>query len=182
MKALIIIDFVNDFVAQNGKLTCGEPAQKIDGNIAKVAESFDKNNDLIVAACDSHIENDPYNAEAKLFPAHCIKGTPGCELYGNTFKAVKNAKALNIIKLEKQKYSAFSGTNLDQILRARGIKDIYLTGVCSDICVLHTAMDAYNLGYNINIYENGIATFNPDGHNFAINHFKNSLGAKLIKT
>ena len=29
----------------------------------------------------------------------------------------------------------------------RGITELCLTGVCTDICVLHTAVDAYNLGY-----------------------------------
>lgn len=29
-KALIVIDYQNDFVANDGKLTCGEMAQKIE--------------------------------------------------------------------------------------------------------------------------------------------------------
>lgn len=178
MKALIIIDYVNDFVADNGKLTCGKPAQEIDNNIVKVVNEFIKNNDLIVIASDNHSENDSYSIESKLFPPHCIKGTPGAELYGETAKAVKHAQ--NKIFLNKQKYSAFFGTGLDLMLRQRNIKEVFLSGVCSDICVLHTAIHAYNLEYKITVYENCVASFNPEGHTFALKHMKGCLGANII--
>ena len=53
--------------------------------------------------------------------------------------------------MDKRHYSAFSGTDLDIRLRERGITELCLTGVCTDICVLHTAVDAYNLGYQLMI-------------------------------
>lgn len=71
-KALIIIDYVNDFVQDKGKLTCGEPAQVIDDNIAKRVNEFSTNKDFVVVASDNHTENDEYNPESKMFPAHCI--------------------------------------------------------------------------------------------------------------
>ena len=74
-KALIIIDYNNDFVADNGKLTCGQPAQEIDDNIARVINEFGENGDFIFNTCDKHTENDNYNPESKMFPAHCISGT-----------------------------------------------------------------------------------------------------------
>ncbi|OUJ20945.1 isochorismatase, partial [Corynebacterium kefirresidentii] len=44
------------------------------------------------------------------------------------------------------------------------IKDIEIVGVCTDICILHTAVSAYNLGYNITIPKDGVASFNESGH------------------
>lgn len=35
MKAFILTDYTNDFVADDGKLTAAAPAQAIDGNIAR---------------------------------------------------------------------------------------------------------------------------------------------------
>ena len=104
----------------------------------------------------------------------------GCLLYGNTFKAVNKVGVEQLIEIPKPRHSSFSGTDLDIKLRQRNVKDVYIVGVCSDICVLHTAIDAYNLGYNIYIYENGIASFNEQGHTFAIQHFKNTLGATIL--
>ncbi|TYL17374.1 isochorismatase family protein, partial [Streptococcus pyogenes] len=48
-------------------------------------------------------------------------------------------------------YSAFSGTDLDIRIRERGITQFLLTGVLSDICVLHTALYAYPLFYQLEI-------------------------------
>ncbi|MDK7178633.1 isochorismatase family cysteine hydrolase, partial [Micrococcus luteus] len=75
----------------------------------------------------------------------------------------------------------FAGTNLDQKLRERDIKDIYLAGVCTDICIIHTAVDAYNLGYTIHVPESCVASFNQAGHEWALNHFESALGAKVIR-
>lgn len=86
----------------------------------------------------------------------------------------------NVYWIDKRHYSAFSGTDLDIRLRERGITELYLSGVCTDICVLHTAVDAYNLGYSIVISEKTVASFDEVGHKWALNHFKNTLGATII--
>ena len=75
----------------------------------------------------------------------------------------------------------FSFTPLDLILREWKIDTLHLTGVCTDICVLHTAMDAYNRCYNLVVHENGVASFDQTGHKWALNHFKTCLGAEIVK-
>ena len=55
--------------------------------------------------------------------------------------------------MDKTRYSAFAGTDLEMKLRERGIEEVHLVGVCTDICVLHTAVDAYNKGFKIVVYE-----------------------------
>ena len=55
-----------------------------------------------------------------------------------------------------------------------------MVGVCTDICVLHTAVDAYNKGFSIVVHENGVASFNQVGHDWAIDHFEQTLGGKVI--
>lgn len=75
----------------------------------------------------------------------------------------------------------FAGTPLDLILREWKIDTLHLTGVCTDICVLHTAMDAYNRCYNLVVHENGVASFDQTGHKWALNHFKTCLGAEIVK-
>src|SRR5690606_6078590 len=82
-KALIVIDYTYDFVADNGKLTCGKPGQAIEKNISTLIEQFIEHNDVVVFANDLHFENDPYHPESKLFPPHNIVGTKGRELYGS---------------------------------------------------------------------------------------------------
>ena len=82
-RALIVIDYTYDFVASDGKLTCGEAGQAIEKNISSLIEQYIEKNELVVFANDLHEEDDPYHPESELFPPHNIRGTKGRELYGS---------------------------------------------------------------------------------------------------
>lgn len=182
MKALLIVDYSVDFVDDEGALTAGKPAQELEEYIAQTARDFIDQGDYVVFADDRHEENDPYHPETKLFPSHNISGTPGRELYGQVNSVYqKNKEKENVYWTDKRRYSAFAGTEVDIRLRERGITEVWIMGVVTDICVLHTAVDAYNLGYDIVIAEAGVASFNEDGHEWALSHFENTLGAEVIR-
>ncbi|WP_153232382.1 isochorismatase family cysteine hydrolase, partial [Ligilactobacillus salivarius] len=65
----------------------------------------------------------------------------------------------HVYKFNKNRYSSFQNTNLDNYLRERRIDEVWIAGVCTDICVLHTAISAYNLDYHIVIPQAAVATF-----------------------
>ena len=181
MKALLNIDYTYDFVADDGKLTCGKPGQLVEEYIVDLTDKFVKEGDLVVFAIDVHDENDPYHPESKLFPPHNIRGTKGRDLYGSLNEVYKkNSESSQVLWIDKTRYSAFAGTDLDIKLRERGITELHLVGVCTDICVLHTAVDAYNKGYKIFIHKNGVASFNEEGHTWALSHFEHTLGATVL--
>ncbi|AOZ94303.1 cysteine hydrolase family protein [Paenibacillus crassostreae] len=177
MDALIVIDFTYDFV--EGSLPVGQPAIDIQETIATLTQQYVDQGDFVVMAVDLHEENDPYHPESKLFPPHNIRGTQGRALYGELAN-VYQRNMDSIYWMDKSRYSAFCGTNLDILLKERGITKVHLIGVCTDICVLHTAVDAYNKGYAITVFEDAVASFNPQGHEWALAHFKGSLGAEVI--
>jgi nicotinamidase-related amidase len=177
-KALINIDYTFDFVADNGALTCGEPGQEIEGEIVKLTETFIENGDYVVFAVDVHDEGDQLHPETKLYPPHNIRGTKGRELYGRLNDLYEKHREVNhVYYLDKTRYSAFAGTDLEIKLRERGITELHLVGVCTDICVLHTAVDAYNRGFKIVVYRDSVASFNQDGHQWALGHFESAMGA-----
>ncbi|MBB4825949.1 nicotinamidase-related amidase [Sporosarcina luteola] len=175
-KALLVIDYTNDFVALNGALTCGQPGIDLEDYITDLTASFLNKGDYIVMSVDVHDQDDPYHPEAKLFPPHNIRGTAGRNPYGKLMELYDKHKEA-ISWMDKTRYSAFAGTDLDLQLRSRGITEVHLVGVCTDICILHTAVDAYNLGYQIVIHANGVASFDAAGHEWALRHFRNTLGA-----
>lgn len=180
-RALINIDYTNDFVADNGALTCGEPGQRIEAEIVNITREFIAAGEFVVFAIDMHHEGDTLHPETKLFPPHNIKGTVGRSLYGELETLYqKNKQAENVYWMDKTRYSAFAGTDLELKLRARGITELHLVGVCTDICVLHTAVDAYNRGYAVVIHEKAVASFDRQGHEWALRHFKGSIGADVI--
>ena len=180
-KALLVIDYTCDFVAEDGALTCGLPGLQLEDYIAKTTEEFLNNGDYVFMPNDIHRENDPFHPETELFPPHNIEGTPGRQMFGK-LQDIYEANEDKIVWLDKTRYSAFAGTPLDMELRARDVKEIHLMGVCTDICILHTAIDAYNLGYQIVIHTGGVASFDMDAHNFALKHFKNVLNATIIES
>ncbi|MNJ37167.1 Isochorismatase family protein YecD [compost metagenome] len=179
-QALINIDYTNDFVATDGALTCGESGQAIENTIVGITKQFIERGDYVVFAIDLHKQEDELHPETKLFPPHNIAGTGGRHLYGG-LQAVYDDNRDNddVYWMDKTRYSAFAGTDLELRLRERKIEVLHLVGVCSDICVLHTAVDAYNKGFQIVIHEGAIASFDAEGHAWALRHFKGSLGAEI---
>lgn len=181
MKALINIDYTNDFVAENGVLNCGEPGRAIENRITDITKDFIQKGDYVVFAIDTHTKGDPYHPETKLFPPHNIGGSEGIELYGSLREVYQDSIHLeHVYYMPKTRYSSFAGTDLEIKLRERGITEVYLVGVATDICVLHTAVDAYNKGFKVKIYKDAVASFNPAGHTWALEHFKTAIGADIL--
>lgn len=81
-QALLIIDYTNDFVADGGALTCGQPGQALAPTIVKLANQMATASDWVLLPTDVHTPHDPYHPESKLFPPHNVRGTWGRELYG----------------------------------------------------------------------------------------------------
>lgn len=181
MKALISIDYTNDFVADKGALTTALAGQEIEYALFKLTESFIQQSDFVVFAIDAHNPMDTFHPENALFPPHNIIGTEGQQLYGSLHQLYRNHQhSPKIYWLNKRYYSAFCGTDLDLRLRERRITELHLAGVCTDICVLHTAIDAYNLGYKIVIHKDAVTSFDAVGHQWALNHFRSILDAHII--
>jgi len=178
MKALIAIDYTVDFVV--GKLPVGQPGIDIEGRVAELAREFAERGDWVVMAVDLHEEGDALHPETKLFPPHNIRGTDGRSLYGKLGEWY-DAHGTDAYWMDKTRYSAFCGTDLELKLRERGIQEIHLIGVCTDICVLHTAVDAYNKGFRTVVLADAVASFNPAGHEWALGHFENVLGAEVVR-
>ena len=179
-SALIVVDYSNDFVADNGKLTCVKPGQRIESYIVRRIDDYNSHKCPIFFMMDLHHEDDYNHPENKLFPPHNILGTSGRQLYGKVNDIYQNIQYNDHVHfIDKTRYDSFCGTPLELLLRERGVKRLEIVGVCTDICVLHTAISAYNLGYKIAISARGVASFNQTGHSWALEHFKNSLGAEV---
>jgi nicotinamidase-related amidase len=169
-KALLVIDWINDFIREDGSLYL-PGAEKLP--IQDVVDEFSDRGDFTCFISDKHYIDDAFHPEYGKFPDHAIVNDVGRELYGVPDK--------HYCEISKRMYSGFHGTPLDSILRERNIRDVYLVGVCTEICVLHTAIYAYNLRYNITVYENCVQGLTVENHNFALDHMKNILGVEVIK-
>ena len=171
MKALLVIDMLEDFIAKDGALSTGPAGEEIIGFIKKKIEEFRNNGDKIIYICDNHEVDDK---EFDMFPAHCIAKSDGS-------KIIKELEPINGDKIiKKRRYSSFYGTDLDLYLRENNINEIYLVGVCTNICVLYTAADGRNISYEVSIYKDGVASFDEEAHKFALTQAENVLGCKIL--
>lgn len=188
-KAFIMIDFSNDLIDDKGVLSCGKPAQAIEPVACKYFDKFLENGDFVVVCNDSHDAPDaddnldPYHPETSLFPRHNVQGTWGVELYGavkDKWEEINKAHPFETVFFRKVRFSAFVGTKLDIWLRSRGVTEVVLGGVCTHICVLHTAIDAYNRGYKVTIADDATVSDNEENKKFAMDHMHGLLGADII--
>ena len=88
MKFLIVVDMQNDFI--DGALGTSE-AVAIVPYVKSVIENFDGK---VFFTRDTHFENYMDTREGKNLPVkHCIKGSFGWEVYGETAKALAEVEA-----------------------------------------------------------------------------------------
>ncbi len=64
----------------------------------------------------------------------------------------------------KRFYSSFYETGLASLLRQNGVEEVILTGQHTNICVRHTASDAFNNGFEISVPRDGTAMFRLPDH------------------
>jgi nicotinamidase-related amidase len=73
------------------------------------------------------------------------------------------------IVLTHQRIGAFAGTDLDTILRGKGITTLLFAGVATNASVEGTARVASDLGYRVVIVEDACSAANPEAHEASIN-------------
>ena len=132
-RYLFVIDYQNDFV--DGAL--GFPgAEKLDEKIAAKVRAYGRGK--VFFTRDTHFENYLSTREGKNLPVvHCIKGTPGWEVYGETAKALAEVEAPAIDKL------VFGMDVTDPATAAvlpESADEIELVGLVSNICVVSNAV------------------------------------------
>ncbi|MBE3551032.1 MAG: cysteine hydrolase [Brockia lithotrophica] len=177
-RALIVVDYLNDFAHSEGALTAGAPAQAIDEAVRKVVEEFHRVGDVVVFASDAHTPDDP---EFALWPPHAVKGTWGQEIYGRTGELARSLRGRKgVYFVDKTKYDAFYGTNLEGILRAEGVDSVYLAGINTSICVMATAQGAYFRGFRVYVLRDAVADMSREAHDFALRHMEAIYRADLV--
>ena len=66
--------------------------------------------------------------------------------------------------IDKNRYSAFLGTSLDETLKYRKIEDLIITGVMTNCCCETTARDAFMKDYRVFFVSDATATVSEDLH------------------
>jgi ureidoacrylate peracid hydrolase len=155
--AIVVVDMQNDFCAEGGYIhqtrnadMSGNPA--VAERITALADVGRESGALIVWI-QANYEPRFLSAQAIIKREErqpglvcCAGGSWGWQFFGV-------APAPDDIVIEKHSFSAFFGTELDRLLRFRGIKTLIMTGVATNTCVESTLRDGFFLGYYIVLVE-----------------------------
>ncbi len=164
--ALVVVDVQNDFADPAGSLSVagGEGiVTTINGEIAMATNA----GGLVAFTQDWHPESTPHFAkDGGLWPVHCVADSWGARLHPD-LHAPEDAPRIRKGANGEDGYSGFTmrdpttgketPTELDALLRGRGIERVVVVGLATDFCVKATALDAVRLGYEARLLTDAVA-------------------------
>lgn len=182
--ALIIVDMTNDLVDPKGKTKAVanrpiEHAREIIPNLQSLVKSARESGVLIVHIWHTTLQNHNSDSgpwlDARMratfsVPDLCLEGTWGQQ-------SIEELPVLDgEIIVKKHRYSAFVGTDLDQILRGHGIKTTVITGVSTNACVEATMRDAFSNEYYVVVPRDTVASWNRELHEATLKTLEHRYG------
>lgn len=161
MDVLLVIDLQNDFVD-------GALGNKGNDKIVKPIESLVENFDgEVIFTRDTHDENYLESLEGSHLPVkHCIKNSKGWQIKIDT----KNHKII-----DKPSFGSYELVEyLKKLNEKEKIKNIYMVGICTDICVLSNAILIKNalLNTEVTVIEDLCKATNEKNHKIALEAMK----------
>lgn len=180
ISAVVIIDVQNDFCS-GGSLAVPD-ADAVIPVINELMRGFrhvfltqDWHPFGHVSFASSHAGHVPFSrmslpsGEQVLWPDHCIANTPGARFHPALEIPFGSPVVRKGVSRDIDSYSAFlendrtTPVGLDALLRETGVGEIVVAGLATDFCVLHTALDARTLGYDVTVVEAGCRGIDSGG-------------------
>ena len=167
--ALVVVDLQNDFADPAGSLSVagGEGiVPLVNAHVREAAEEGAR----VVATQDWHPESTPHFAkDGGIWPVHCVGDTWGAELHP-ALELPADAPRIRKGTNGEDGYSGFTmrdpesesemPTELEALLRQRGIERVVVCGLATDYCVMATALDAVRLGFETSLLTDAVAAVN----------------------
>ena len=174
--ALVLIEFQNDFTSEGGALhgaVADSMAQtNMLENAKEVAAAAREAGATIIHAPISfangykEITGSPYGILKGVVDSNAfVKGEWGAEIIDDL-----KPEADDIVVEGKRGLDTFASTNLDFILRSKGIKTVALGGFLTNCCVESTMRSAYERGYEVVTLSDCVAATSAEEHANAIQY------------
>ncbi|MFZ2087923.1 MAG: isochorismatase family cysteine hydrolase [Desulfobaccales bacterium] len=168
--ALVVTDMINDFLDPKGALYVGSPGRAIIPFVQRLLEDNRAKGGVVIFVCDAHAPDD---REFGHFRPHAVKSSWGSALIPELPQLPGDCR------VDKTRYSALHNTNLEDVLRRQGVRQVELVGVCTSICIMFTAVSLLDREFHCRVYREGVADFDPEAHLFALKHMQ-LLGVEVV--
>lgn len=173
--ALVVIDVQNEFCASGGMMDCeGLPLDAVQAMARRIPATIHAaravgatvvfvRNTYSTGA--NHFLSDVWLEQATRRRAGsytlrevCAEGSFGWRF----FEGIEPLPGEPVVT--KHRFGAFHATDLDVILRSRGVRTIVFVGVASNVCVETSAREAFLRDYYVVFTSDGTATYDDDSH------------------
>ena len=183
------IDTQFDFMNPRGNLYV-PGAEDIISNIKKLFDYAKEQQIKILSSTDAHKIDDP---EFKLFPSHCVKGTPGSQKIEastcNDNLIIQNVEqeitesmmGHEQIIVESQTFDIFESINTDGIVNKLDACNYVVFGVATDYCVKAAVLGLLKRGYNVSLVMDATKAITKEGEEKSLNEMKDA-GAVFTTT
>jgi nicotinamidase-related amidase len=114
--------------------------------------------------------SDPSDPMVRKWGLHAMEGTEGSRLISELEIDQRD------VVVKKKGYSGFHGTDLDGQLVKFGITDVVLVGIHTHVCVLLTAVGAFEHGYGVTTLEDCMTTGYRPNHDTRLRFFSTHTG------
>ncbi len=166
--ALLVIDMIREFVT--GRLG-GAHAEAVVPCISRLVKAAKRGGSPVVYVTDAHLEG--VDHEFDVWGSHAVAGSPEAEMVPELEPGDGDHR------LYKRRYSAFYATGLDALLRELEVDTVILTGVLTNICIQHTAADAYFRGYRVVVPTDCVNALTPGEQETSLAFMKRMYNAML---
>jgi nicotinamidase-related amidase len=102
-----------------------------------------------------------------------IAGTPGCQIAAEL--AVDRSDTI----LVKKRYSAFYGTDLDQVLADLRPDGLILAGINTHACIRMAAIDAYQRDWEVILAADCVGSYDQEHHEISLRYMKDKIASVM---
>jgi ureidoacrylate peracid hydrolase len=179
LTALLVVDVQNDFVSPQGSAAKrGEDVSAAVAMVPNLIRFIDAGRRVgltIVYIRTTHSEwtDTPswvYRSSQKSGLSTCREGSWGAEFY----EGISPRSSERVVI--KHRYSAFINTDLNTVLRARGIQSVLVCGVATNVCVETTARDGYMYDYYVTMIDDCSAAYDAKLHMGTLENMRRHFG------
>jgi nicotinamidase-related amidase len=149
----------------------GAHAQAVVPNIKRLIEAARGSGSPVVYVTDAHLEG--VDHEFDVWGSHAVAGSEEAEMVPEL------APVKGDHRLHKRRYSAFYATGLDALLRELKVDTVVLTGVLTNICIQHTAADAFYRGYGVVVPTDCVNALTQKEQDASLAFMRRMYGAEL---
>jgi nicotinamidase-related amidase len=170
--ALVVVDMQNDFVRAGAPLEVPDARATIPAQ-QRLLETFRARGLPVVFTRFLSHEADClmwlwspecHPATRACWPGHTRSYDDAERLLDCVAVIDELAPAPGELVVDKHGYGAFHGTDLDERLRALGVRSLVVTGTVTQICVEETAREAFHHGYRTTVVSDAVSSYAPDLH------------------